>query len=213
MLRLVAVVAALAIAFVLLKDRLPSASGGSVSTPAVNTAGVPSEFQAILADRPDPAEILRSRGALPGLGAISKLLHGTTAVDAPAQPAPFADVGSPAELRAVRADIRRDFARLNAVSSLPEADAALADVYSASVLRALGPTGRREFAEQIPGRHIRVLDFQGVFASGRRALAQLVYRLSLRGPSGRFIARSPQTWTVTLAHEGDHWRFVRGLAT
>ena len=93
---------------------------------------------------------------------------------------------------------------------------ALADVYSAPVLRALGANGRREFAERIAGRtqvaqRIKVLDFQGIFVSGRRALAQVVYRMSLRAPSGRYIARSPQRWTVRLVHEGDHWRFVRGL--
>ena len=58
-----------------------------------------------------------------------------------------------------------------------------------------------------------MLDFDGVFVSGRRALAQVVYRLSMRGPSGHFVARAPATWTVTLAHEDGRWRFVRGLET
>ena len=86
-------------------------------------------------------------------------------------------------------------------------------MYSAAVLRSLGETGRREFAERVAARpqRVKVLDFQGIFVSGRRALAQVVYRISMRGPSGHYIARSPQTWTVTLAHEGDHWRFARGL--
>jgi hypothetical protein len=56
-----------------------------------------------------------------------------------------------------------------------------------------------------------VLDFDGVFVAGDRALAQVVYRLSIRGPSGRFIARAPATWTVTLARESGRWRFVRGI--
>ena len=56
-----------------------------------------------------------------------------------------------------------------------------------------------------------MLDFQGVFVSGRNALAQVVYRLSTRGPSGRFVARAPQIWTVTLALESGRWRFVRGI--
>jgi hypothetical protein len=99
---------------------------------------------------------------------------------------------------------------------VPAAERPLADVYSAPVLRTLGPTGRRKFAERVAGRtqvaqRIKVLAFQGIFVSGRRALAQVVYRLSMRAPSGRYIARAPQTWTVTLAHEGDHWRFVRGF--
>ena len=76
----------------------------------------------------------------------------------------------------------------------------------------------REFAERYAGRtevaqKVKVLDFEGVFVSGRRALAQVVYRLSLRAPSGRFVARAPATWTVTLAHEGGRWRFVQGLET
>jgi hypothetical protein len=58
-----------------------------------------------------------------------------------------------------------------------------------------------------------VLDFDGVFVAGDRALAQVVYRLSIRAPSGRFEARSPATWTVTLAREGGRWRFVRGIET
>ena len=58
-----------------------------------------------------------------------------------------------------------------------------------------------------------MLDFEGVFVSGRRALAQVVYRLSTRAPSGRFVARAPATWTVTLAREDGRWRFVRGLET
>jgi hypothetical protein len=218
MVRIVAVAAVLAVAFVALKDRIPSAASGPAPAPSLSTAGVPSEFRAILADRPDPAAILRSRGALPGLGVIRRLTRGQSQIDAPEQPAPFADVGTAAELRAVRADIRRDLAVLNRLSGgdVAAAERALADVYSAPVLRTLGPAGRRAFAERVAGRtqvaqHIKVLDFQGIFVSGSRALAQVVYRLSMRAPSGRYIARAPQTWTVRLAHEGDHWRFVRGF--
>ena len=137
---------------------------------------------------------------------------------------PFADVGSRAELRAVRGDIRRDFAALNRLSSMrggaspSQVSATLAEVYSAPVLAALGADGLRAFAERYAGRtqvaqKVKVLDFDGVFVSGRRALAQVVYRLSLRGPSGRYVARAPATWTVTLAHEDGRWRFVRGLET
>ena len=65
----------------------------------------------------------------------------------------------------------------------------------------------RAFAERYAGRtevaqKVKVLDFEGVFVSGRRALAQVVYRLSIRAPSGRFVARAPATWTVTLAQRG-----------
>src|SRR3954466_8289760 len=182
--RIVAVVAVLAVAFIALRDRIPSAASGPAPAPSLSTAAVPSEFRAILADRPDPAAILRSRGALPGLGVISRLARGSHGeADAPAPPAPFADVGTPVELRAVRADIRRDLAILNRLSGgdVAGAERALADVYSAPVLRALGPTGRREFPERVARRaqHIKVLDFQGTFVSGRRALAQVVYRIAM----------------------------------
>ena len=92
----------------------------------------------------------------------------------------------------------------------------MSEVYSAPVLAALGADGRRAFAARVAGRtqaaqRIRVLDFQGVFVSGRRALAQVVYRLSTRAPSGRFVARPPAIWTVTLSREDGRWRFVRGI--
>src|SRR3954469_25644934 len=112
MVKLAVVVAAMAIGVVFLKDRLADATGGATAPQPVNVAGVPSQFREILASRPDPASILRRRGALPGLGAIRKLA-GRTVSEAPEQPAPFADVGSARELRAVRTDIRRDLAALN----------------------------------------------------------------------------------------------------
>jgi hypothetical protein len=176
---------------------------------------MPEEFRAILAEVPDPTAVLRG-GALPGLG-------GGEAKAPEPQPVPFSDVGTRAELRAVRADIQRDIAALNRLSarggaSLDEVERTLDRVYSAPVLEALGEDGRREFAERVAGRsqaaqRIKVLAFQGVFVSGSRALAQVVYRLSVRAPSGRFVARAPQTWTVTLAREDGRWRFVRGIDT
>jgi hypothetical protein len=89
-------------------------------------------------------------------------------------------------------------------------------VYSAAVLDTLGADGRRAFATRVAGttkasQRIEVLDFDGVFVAGERALAQVVYRLSIRAPSGRFVARSPATWTVTLTREAGRWRFVRGF--
>ena len=119
----------------------------------------------------------------------------------------------------MRSDIRRDLAALepaHAAADVAAAERTLAEVYSAPVLERLGAQGRRDFAEQLAGRtqvaqRIKVVDFEGVFVSGRRALAQVVYRLSTRSPSGRFVARSPQTWTVRLAHEGGRWRFVQGF--
>ena len=86
------------------------------------------------------------------------------------------------------------------------------------MLSALGPRGRRAFAARVAGRahiaeRVRVLGYDGIFVSCRRALAQVVYRLSVRAPSGRYLARTAQTWTVTLARAGGRWRFVRGLET
>jgi hypothetical protein len=222
MVRLILVVAAIAGGVVFLKARMDDASGGAASAPQVSTAQVPSQFRSILANRPDPVSILRQRGALPGLGAIRRL-SGGAGEDAPPQPAPFADVGSRQELREVRGDVRRDIAALNRLSedggaSAAEVQGTLAQVYSAPVLDALGPDGRRAFAARVAGRtqaaqRIEVLDFQGVFVSGPRALAQVVYRLSTRAPSGRFVARPPAIWTVTLARENGRWRFVRGIET
>jgi len=220
MVRLMLVVAAIAGGVLFLKARMDDATGGASSTPQVSTAQVPSQFRSILASQPDPVSILRQRGALPGLGAIRRLA-GREGVQAPPQPAPFADVGSRGDLRQVRGDIRRDIAALNRLSAGGGASAAdvgdtLAEVYSAPVLSALGPDGRRAFAARVAGRtqaaqRVEVLDFQGVFVSGTRALAQVVYRLSTRAPSGRFAARPPQIWTVTLAREDGRWRFVRGI--
>ena len=115
--------------------------------------------------------LLRQRGALPGLEAISRLAGGRASGKAPTQPAPFADVGSRAEVREVRADIRRDIRALNRLSdkdgsSIVEVEHTLSEVYSAPVLATLGEQGRRAFAARVAGRtqaaqRIRVLDFQG----------------------------------------------------
>jgi hypothetical protein len=218
MARLVIVVVVLGLGVALALNR---AEGGDLpAAPRASTAGVPPQFQEILARRPDPISILRERGALPGLGAIRRLAGGGSN-DVPPQPRPFADVGSRAELREVRRDIRRDIAALNRLSegdgaSAAEVERTLADVYSAPVLAALGATGRRDFAARVAGRsqvaqQVKVLDYRGVFVSGNRALAQVVYRLSTRAPSGRFVARSPEIWTVTLSREDGRWRFVRGF--
>src|SRR5829696_4707550 len=115
MVRLVLVVAVIAGGVVLLKGRLDNATGGVPATPPVSSAQVPPQFRSILAKSPDPIAILRQRGALPGLGAISRLA-GRATDEAPPEPAPFADVGSRAELRSVRSDIRRDIAALNRLS-------------------------------------------------------------------------------------------------
>jgi hypothetical protein len=219
MVRLIVVVAVLALGVVAFRGRFADA-GGASATPSVSTANVPAEFRSILADRPDPVAILRQRGALPGLGAIRRLT-GHAAEEAPPPPVPFADVGPRAELRRVRADIRTNLAALNRLAdgegaAPAEVDRTLAEVYSAPVLAALGPDGRRAFAARVAGRteaaqRVKVLDFQGVFVSGARALAQVVYRISTRSTSGRFVARAPARWTVTLALERGRWRFVRGI--
>ena len=223
MVRLVIVIAVLATVVVVVKQRSDAVGVSAPAAPRVNSSQIPEEFRRILADAPDPARILRERGALPGLGAIRRLTGGDDSGDDAPGTRPFADVGSRRELRKVRADIRRDLAALNRLThkgggSLASAERTLAEVYSAPVLERLGPDGRRAFAQQLAGRtrvaqRIKVVDFEGVFVSGSRALAQVVYRLSTRSPSGRFVARSPETWTVRLAHEGGRWRFVQGFET
>jgi hypothetical protein len=224
MVRLVLVIGVLAVGFVVFKQRAGEAGAGAAPAPVMNTAGMPRQFQQLLAARPDPAQILRQRGALPGLESIRKIAHKLGGGDdGDAGPTrPFADIGTREELRRVRSDIRRDFAALNRLSAIDggaspaQVQQTLAEVYSAPVLAALGADGRRDFAERYAGRtevaqKVKVLDFEGVFVSGRRALAQVVYRLSTRAPSGHFVARAPATWTVTLAREGGRWRFVQGL--
>ena len=187
---------------------------------------MPKEFRALLADRPDPTQMLRRRGALPGLGRDPQARRQLAATATPPgrrSPRSPTSAAAASCARSAR-DIRRDFAALNRLSSpraAPrprEVQPTLAEVYSAPVLAALGADGVREFAERYAGRtevaqQVKVLDFEGVFVSGRRALAQVVYRLSLRAPSGHFVARAPPTWTVTLAREGGRWRFVQGLET
>lgn len=226
MVRVALVIGVLAVGIVLLKQRSDESSVGAAAVPTVNTAGMPKEIRALAADHPDPMELLRRRGALPGMGAIRTLADklGGDGEAPQAQMVPFADVGTRREVRAVRADIRRDFAALNRLSSMrggasiADVTRTLAEVYSAPVLRALGADGVRDFAARYAGRtevaqKVKILDFEGVFVSGARALAQVVYRLSLRAPSGRYVARAPATWTVTLAREGGRWRFVQGIET
>jgi hypothetical protein len=222
MVRLVIVIAAFAIGFVALKQRSDSMGSSVAVAPQVDRSQIPPEFRRILDRAPDPAQILRERGALPGLGAIRRLTGGGSAAVEPAAK-PFADVGSRRALKKVRGDIRRDLRALNRLSakggaSIAEAERTLDEVYSAPVLARLGAKGRRDFAAQLAGhtkaaQRIKVVDFAGVFVSDKRALAQVVYRLSMRSPSGRFVARAPQIWTVRLAYEGGRWRFVHGFET
>jgi hypothetical protein len=203
---------------VYVRSRAVDDAPGAVAASPAQVKGLPHALQKLYGRMPDPEALLRSSGALPGLGPIT---GAGDYVTAGSQAVPFADVGSRRRLRSVRRDIRRDLDALNALSDSgggsPEAAArTLAEVYSAPVLAALGPTGRRAFAARLAGsaqviRHVRALGYEGVFVSGRRALAQVVYRVSVRVPSGRFLVRAPHTWTVTLAREHGRWRFVRGF--
>jgi hypothetical protein len=222
MVRMVLVIAVLGVAFVFLRQRATGDGSSSAAPPQVNTANVPPQFRSLLASRPDPAAILASRGALPGLGAIRRLAgHGSGDEAAAPQTRPFGDVGPRGDVRQVERHVRRDIAALNRLGDGGAATPAkvartLSLVYSAAVLDTLGADGRRAFATRVAGttkasQRIEVLDFDGVFVAGERALAQVVYRLSIRAPSGRFVARSPATWTVTLTREAGRWRFVRGF--
>lgn len=214
MVRRVTVIAVLGIVFVVVHERRQHATEPAPA--AIQSARVPEGLPSILDAAPDPAAVLGSPGALPGLDAIRRLIGvGDEAQTVEARP--FADVGAARAVRAVRRDIRRNLRTLNrAGGSVPAAEQALAQTYSADVLTALGPRGRRAFAARVAGRtqvpeRVRVLGFQGVFVAGSHALAEVVYRLSVRAPSGRFVSRSPGTWTVTLTREHQRWRFVRGL--
>jgi hypothetical protein len=184
---------------------------------ALATTAAPRQVQELYGWIPDPAALLHRAEALPGLGAIL----GHDDAPPPVQALPFADIGTPRQLASVRRDIRRDLDAVNALSDAgggtPQAAArTLADVYSARVLAALGPAGRRAFAARVAGtsqvaRHVRVLGYEGTMVSGRRAMAEVVYRVSVRAPSGHFLVRPPSRWTVTLARERGRWRFVRGF--
>jgi hypothetical protein len=223
MVRLVLVIAVLGVAFVLLRERIVNNGSAAPVQAAVDTSRVPKEFRSLLAYRPDPAAILASRGALPGLGVIRRLAGHGSEKPATDQARPFGNVGSRDDVREVQRHIRRDIAALNRLNERDDvtpvqAERTLELVYSAATLKALGPSGRQAFAARVAGttrasQKIKVLDFDGVFVAGDRALAQVVYRLSIRAPSGRFVARSPATWTVTLAREDGRWRFVRGMET
>ena len=223
MVRMVLVIAVLGVAFVLLRERIMTTGSAAPVQATVDTSRVPKEFRSLLAYRPDPAAILSSRGALPGLGVIRKLAGHDSETPKSDQVRPFGNVGSRSDVRQVQRHIHRDIAALNRLSVMEhvtpaEAERTLELVYSAATLNALGPDGRQAFAARVAGtthgsQKLKVLDFDGIFVAGDRALAQVVYQLSIRAPSGRFIARSPASWTVTLAREGGRWRFVRGIET
>ena len=228
MVRLVLAIAVFAVGFVVVKQRVGEAGAGRRrrcrrSAPR----GCRAEFQTLLAPvRTRPRSCPARRAPRPRVDQrLAGSLGGSDDASATSAVRPFADVGSRA--RAARrpratsgATSPRSTAspRCAAAPRPQQVSATLAEVYSAPVLAALGADGLRAFAERFAGRtevaqKVKVLDFDGVFVSGRRALAQVVYRLSMRGPSGRYVARAPATWTVTLAHEDGRWRFVRGLET
>jgi hypothetical protein len=213
------VVLTVAVGAVYLRARAIDDDSAALATSPVQIGGLPPQVRDIYGSVPSPVALLHSAEALPGLGAIRA--HGDT--PAVAQAFPFADIGTPRELRSVRRDIRRNLDAINALSDAgggwPRAAAqTLAEVYSAPVLASLGPAGRQAFAARLAGsarvvEHVRALGYEGVFVFGRRALAQVIYRVSVRVPSGRFLVREPRTWTVTLARERGRWRFVRGFDT
>jgi hypothetical protein len=223
MVRMVLVIAVLGVAFVLLRERIVTSGSAAPVQATVDTSHVPQQFRSLLAYRPDPAAILSSRGALPGLGVIRRLAGHDSEPAASDEVRPFGDVGSRRDVRQVQRHIRRDIDALNRLSEMDsvtpaEAERTLELVYSAATLQSLGADGRQAFASRVAGttrasQKITLLNFDGVFVAGDRALAQVVYRLSIRAPSGRFVARSPATWTVTLARESGRWRFVRGIET
>ena len=134
---------------------------------------------------------------------------------------PFADVGSRAELREVRGDIRRDFAALNRL--LDPGGASTAEVQGRSPRSTpprssppSAPTAGAHFAERYAGRTEGGPEGQGPRLRRRLRLRPPRPRpgrlppLHPRPPPGRSSPAPPATWTVTLAREDGRWRFVRG---
>ena len=68
---------------VVVKQRSDAVGVSAPAAPRVNSSQIPEEFRRILADAPDPARILRERGALPGLGAIRRLAGGDSGPTTP----------------------------------------------------------------------------------------------------------------------------------
>src|SRR3954447_3890050 len=156
MVRMVLVIAVLGVAFVLLRERIVSNGTAAPVPSAVDTSRVPKEFRSLLAYHPDPAAILASRGALPGLGVIRRLAGHGDEEPATDQVRPFRNVGSRRDVRQVERHIRRDIEALNRLSEMDgatpaEAERTLELVYSAATLQALGPGGRQAFAARVAG--------------------------------------------------------------
>src|SRR4051794_7920229 len=174
MVRMVLAFAVLGVAFVILRERVVSDGGGAAPVQsAVDTSRVPKEFRSLLAYRPDPAAILASRGALPGLGVIRRLAGHDADRPATDEVRPFGNVGSRRDVREVQRHIRRDIEALNRLSEMDdvtpaEAERTLELVYSAATLDSLGPDGRQAFAARVAGathasQKIKLLEFDGVF--------------------------------------------------
>ena len=195
---------------------LPRAAGGHVGA-------VPPQFQEILASQPDPLSILRQRGALPGLGAIRRLAGGDSDASADAAQAVR-------RRRQPRASCARCGATSGATSprstasatgdgavAVPRSSKRWPEVYSAPVLAALGAAGpprlrrarRRPHAGRAAGSRCSTTRASSSPATARWPRSSTGSPRA--APSGRFVARAPEIWTVTLAREDGRWRFVRGI--
>jgi hypothetical protein len=183
---------------------------------------VPEQFRELLATNINPGEVIAARGGLPGFSTVRRLVTRDDGGAANSGPRPFADLGPARQVRAVKADVKRNLAALNGVTRRYQpAPAAvvrmLATVYSAAMLERLGEDGRRELAAGVAGaaaargQVVRVVQFDGVFVSDRRALAQVMYRRFVRQPSGAYLAGSTGSWQVLLSFDRGRWRFERGL--
>ena len=201
MVRLVIVIAALAAGFVVVKHRLRRGRylrrGDAAGRRHADSARVPPAA----ANTPDPARILReparSRAWERSAGSAAPARELTRGRSRGRSPTSVAR----RERKKLRGDIRRDLAALNQLTakggaSMAAAERTLASVYSAPVLAQLGADGRRAFAERVLGRthvarRIEVVDFAGVFVSGKRALAQV--RLPALDPLAVGQVRRPLT--------------------
>lgn len=186
-----------------------------------HSANVPSQFREILGSMPTGQTLLAQGGSLPGVGALVR--GRDDGDDEDDRLRPFGDVGSRRAVARVKATVRRDLRTMSRFTRrfarTPEDAAAIvARVYSRRVLDELGADGRAKLARGLagqpsdPARSLSVVQFQGVFVAGRRALALLDYRSSQRFRRGGPWQRMPATrWQITLIREDGRWRLVRGL--
>lgn len=202
-------------------DRVQGEGGGPFAGLGGQTANVPPQFRELLGSFPTGKALLAKGGSLPGVGAL--VGDGDEDDEEDDRLRPFGDVGSHRAVARVKATVRRHLRTMSRFTrrfarSPEDAAAVVRRVYSRHVLDELGADGRAKLARGLagepsdPARSLSVVQFQGVFVAGRRALALLDYRSSQRFRRGGPWQRMPaKRWQITLIREDDRWRLVRGL--